>query len=101
MEYVDPVEASPNNYKLLFENDQVRVLEMSLRSGEIDEEHSHTSETVYFINGSKVRVHLPEGEPLEAEFPDGGVMWHEPWTHRVQNVGDSDIKAVIVEAKAT
>lgn len=101
MEYVDPVEASPNNYKLLFENDQVRVLEMSLRSGEIDEEHSHTSETVYFINGGKVRVHLPEGEPLEAEFPDGGVMWHEPWTHRVQNVGDSDIKAVIVEAKAT
>lgn len=99
MEYIDPVEASPNNYKLLLENDQVRVLEMSLRSGEIDEEHSHPSETVYFINGGKVRVHLPEGEPLEVEFPDGGVMWHEPWTHRVENVGDSDIRAVIVEAK--
>lgn len=99
MGYIDPVEASPNNYKLLLENDQVRVLEMSLRSGEIDEEHSHPSETVYFINGGKVRVHLPEGEPLEVEFPDGGVMWHEPWTHRVENVGDSDIRAVIVEAK--
>ncbi len=45
MVYIDPVESSPNNYKLLFENDEVRVLEMSLRSGETDEEHSHPSET--------------------------------------------------------
>lgn len=99
MVYIDPVESSPNNYKLLFENDEVRVLEMSLRSGETDKEHSHPSETVYFINGGSVRVHLPEGEPLGVEFPDGGVMWHEPWTHTVENVGDSDITAIIVEAK--
>ncbi len=29
MDYIDPVMASPNNYKTLFENDQVRVLEMN------------------------------------------------------------------------
>lgn len=43
MEYIDPVEVSPRNYKLLLENDQVRVLEMNLKSGEIDEMHSPTS----------------------------------------------------------
>jgi len=36
---------------------------------------------------------------VEADLPDGHVMWHEPWTHRVQNVGTSDIRAVIVESK--
>jgi quercetin dioxygenase-like cupin family protein len=99
MGYIDPVEASPRNYRLLFENDRVRVLEMTLKAGEIDESHSHPSETVYFVTGSKVKVHLPEGEPMEAVFPDGGVMWHEAWTHRVENVGSSDLRAIIVENK--
>lgn len=99
MTYIDPIEVSPTNYRLLMENDRVRVVEMTLRPGEIDEWHSHPSETVYFVKGGKVRVHFPEGEAAEVEFPDGGVMWHEPWTHRVENVGASDLRAVIVEDK--
>ena len=99
MAYIDPVKVSPNNYKSLFENDQVRVLEMNLRVGEADEMHSHPSETVYFIKGSKVKIRLPDGGAVEAELPDGHVMWHEEWTHKVENIGTSDIKAIIVEAK--
>ena len=36
---------------------------------------------------------------MEADIPDGFVMWHEAWTHTVQNVGTSDIKAIIAENK--
>ena len=79
-----PVEASPANYKLLVENDQARLLEMTVKAGEKDEVHSHPSEMVYFISGGKARVHLPHGETMEAEFPDGGVMNHEEWTHQVE-----------------
>jgi len=99
IEYIDPVKVSPNNYKVLFENDQVRVLEMSLKAGEKDNEHSHPSETVYFIKGSKAKIHLPDGNSQEAEIPDGHVMWHEAWTHTVENIGSSDIHAIIVENK--
>ena len=99
MAYIDPVKVSPNNYKSLFENDQVRVLEMNLRVGEADEMHSHPSETVYFIKGGKVKIRLPDGGAVEAELPDGHVMWHEEWTHKVENIGTSDINAIIVEAK--
>ncbi len=99
MEYIDPVDVSPGNYKLLFENEHVRVLQMSLNAGEIDNEHSHPSETVYFIRGGKLRVHLPDADAVELEVPDGGVIWHEPWTHRVENAGNSDVLAVIVENK--
>ena len=62
MTYIDPVKASPNNYKLLFEDDVHRVLEMSLKAGERDNEHSHTSEIAYFIAGSSLRIHLPDGQ---------------------------------------
>ena len=97
--YIDPVKVSPNNYKLLFENDQVRVLEMSLKAGEKDNQHSHPSETVYFIKGGKAKIHLPDGGAMEADIPDGHVMWHEAWTHTVENLGTSDIRAIIVESK--
>ena len=99
MAYIDPVTASPNNYKTLMENDQVRVLEMTLKAGESDQEHSHPSETVYFVTGGKVKIHLPDGGVADADIPDGHVMWHEEWTHQVENVGSSDVRAIIVEAK--
>jgi hypothetical protein len=99
MEYIDPTKAAPDHYKLLFENQHVRVLEMNLRAGEKDNEHSHQDETVYFLSGGQVKIHLPGGANLDAELPDGHVMWHEAWTHTVENVGGTDIRAIIVETK--
>ena len=99
MAYIDPVEVSPTNYRVLMENDQVRVLAMELKAGEKDEVHSHPSETVYFIKGGKAKITLPDGGSMEVELPDGHVMWHEGWTHQVENQGRSDIKAIIVESK--
>ncbi len=99
MAYIDPVEVSPDSYKVLLENDQVRVLQMDLKAGETDETHSHPSETVYFVKGGKAKIHLPDGGAVEADIPDGHVMWNEAWTHRVENIGSSDILAIIVEAK--
>jgi mannose-6-phosphate isomerase-like protein (cupin superfamily) len=99
MTYIDPVQVSPSNYRLLLENDRVRVLEMTLRAGERDETHSHPAETVYFVRGGKARITLADGGSAELDLADGHVMWHEPWTHQVENVGDSEIRAVIVETK--
>ena len=100
MAYIDPVEVSSDNYKVLLENENVRVLEMSLHAGQSDVEHSHPTETVYFITGGKVKIHLPDGHSDEAEIPDGFVMHQEAWTHRVENVGDTDVHAIIFEPKA-
>lgn len=99
MTYIDPVQSSPNNYKLLFEDDAHRVLEMTLNAGERDIEHSHTSEVVYFITGSSVRIRLPGGESMDADIPDGHVMAHEAWTHTVENTGNKNLKAIIFEVK--
>ena len=99
MTFIDPVKASPDNYTLLYEDDTHRVLEMSLKAGEKDNEHSHTSEIAYFITGSSLKIYLPDGQAVEADVPDGHVMQHEPWTHSVENVGTKDIKAIVFETK--
>jgi mannose-6-phosphate isomerase-like protein (cupin superfamily) len=98
MTYIDPVESSPNNYKVLQEDDNVRMLEMIVAPGESDNLHSHPSEAVYFITGGKARVTV-DGEEMEMELPDGASMLHGAWTHQVTNVGDTVIRAIIVETK--
>jgi len=97
---MDAVVVNPDVYKVLHEDDRVRILEMSLPVGVNDGMHSHPDEAVYFIKGSKVRIHLPEGEPLEMDVPDGAPLSHEAWTHSVENIGDSDLHAIIVEQKS-
>ena len=99
MTYIDPVQVSPAHYRLLLENDAVRVLEMSLGVGQRDETHSHPAETVYFVRGGQARIHLEDGSAANVDLPDGHVMWHESWTHRVENAGTTDIRAIIVESK--
>jgi mannose-6-phosphate isomerase-like protein (cupin superfamily) len=98
MAYIDPVESSPNNYKVLQENEHVRMLEMIVPAGESDVLHSHPDEAVYFITGGKARVTV-DGEEMEMELPDGASMLHEAWTHQVTNIGDTEIRAIIVETK--
>ena len=99
MAYIDPVQSSPANYTVLLETDRFRMLEMKVPAGQKDEVHSHPSEAVYFIRGGKARVHLSDGSTMEAEFPDGGVMEHGEWTHQVENIGDTDVHAIIFELK--
>jgi hypothetical protein len=36
---------------------------------------------------------------MDAELPDGHIMWHEAWTHTVSHTGNSEIKTIIVESK--
>ncbi len=99
MAYIDPIEASPANYKLLLEDGNRRLVEMTLKAGESDIEHSHPGELVYFITGGKIKVHLPGGESMEVELPDGATMAHEAWTHTVENIGTTDVHAIIFETK--
>jgi mannose-6-phosphate isomerase-like protein (cupin superfamily) len=99
--YIDPVKVSPDNYRVLLENHEVRVLRMTLRPGEKDKMHSHPNETVYFLNGGNVKIRLENGDVVEAEIPDNEVMWNQAWTHQVENVGSKTVRAIIVENKLT
>ena len=68
MTYIDPIQASSKNYKTLMENEQVRVLEMNLSADETDVNHSHLSETVYFVKGGKLKTHLADGGAMERTY---------------------------------
>lgn len=98
--YIDATVAASENYRLLSEENNIRVIEMILKPGEKDNEHSHYSETVYFVTGSKVKIYVGD-DVMEADIPDGHVMHHGPWKHQVENIGDQILKAIIFEQMPT
>ncbi|WP_462175507.1 cupin domain-containing protein [Pseudoalteromonas gelatinilytica] len=90
--------ASPNQYEVLHENEEVLVLKMTLKPNEQDNWHKHNAETVYFEKGGKATITTAEKD-MTLEIPNGYVMWHDQWEHQVKNVGDTTITAIIVEKK--
>ncbi len=90
--------ASPKHYQLLFENNEVTVLKMTLKPGEQDNWHKHNAETVYFEQGGKAQITTSDKE-MTLDISDGFVMWHDKWEHQVKNVGNTTITAIIVEKK--
>ena len=90
--------ASPNQYELLLENEDVIVLKMTLTPGEQDNWHKHNAETAYFEKRGKATITTSEKD-MTLEIPDGYVMWHDQWEHQVKNVGDTTITAIIVEKR--
>jgi quercetin dioxygenase-like cupin family protein len=95
----DPVKTSPQYYKVLLENEQVRVLEYRLKPGEKEPMHSHPAGVVYVLSGAKLKFTYPDGRTEEKAAATGETIWREPVTHAVKNVGDTEAHAVAIDLK--
>ncbi len=95
----DPVPLYPENYKVLFENDRVRVLDFRLAKGAKEKAHTHPAHVVYVLTGFKVRFTLGTGEPVLRETKDGEVLYSQPVTHASENIGTTDAHGILVELK--
>jgi beta-alanine degradation protein BauB len=96
---LDPIKISPQYYKVLLENDEVRVLEYRLKPGEKEAMHSHPAGIVYTFSDGRMKSTLPNGETHEGERKAGEVIWRDPVTHAAENTGSSEIHALAVELK--
>ena len=98
---VDIVGTSPNQVKILMENEHVRVLEYSLKPGEKDVWHTHLPRVSYILSGGNVKVYSKTGEPQISEVKTGATTWAGHGAlHEVENVGNTDIKIILTEVKA-
>ena len=95
----DPVKLSPQYYKVLLENEQVRVLEYRLKPGEKEPTHSHPAGVVYILGDSTLRSTLPDGQAVESSGKAGDVYWRTPLTHTLENIGNTEAHALAVELK--
>jgi hypothetical protein len=97
----DPVQAASQNYKVLFENDRVRVLEYRSKPGEKAEVHSHPDYlSIRLRKRLQNTAHFPGWEKVKTiEGKAGTVSWQDAVTHALENVGTIDAHALLIELK--
>jgi beta-alanine degradation protein BauB len=96
----DPVQAAPKHFKVLLENERVRVLDFRSTAGQKIPMHSHPAYISYSISGSgKTKFTSPEGKTTEQPNKPAGATWHEAETHASEYMGPGATHVLLVELK--
>jgi len=98
---LDAVAAAPRHHKVLLENDEVRVLEVTVAPGEREPMHVHRYPAVMIIDTSPHMVeHLQDGTSRDLGVRPPGTRWFPVGQgHAMENVGDVPLHAIRVELK--
>ncbi len=95
----DAVKVAPDSYKVVLENDQVRVLEVRIKQGAKSEMHSHPRSVAICLNDQRLRFTFPNGKSEDTDLKRGQTVWLDGLSHAVENVGTEDVSSVVVELK--
>ena len=95
----DAAKVAPHVYRVVFENERARVLDVRMKPGESTSIHSHPDYVVYLLSGGKVRFTSPSGESGEVELPAGASMWRKAEEHATENIGTTEVHALFFEPK--
>ena len=96
----DPVPLYPENYRVLLENDRVRVLDFQLKKGAKEKFHSHPAAVTYVLASFKIRFTFPDGSTRIREAKAGDVFYSDALTHASENIGETDAHGLLIEMKS-
>ncbi len=95
---LDPVASNPEHYKVVFENERVRVLEYSDQPGDKTTPHQHPDSVMYTLSTFRRRLVTGDAQ-REVELEAGSVGWLPAQEHHGENVGSTPTKVLFVELK--
>lgn len=98
MSTLDPVTSNPDHYKVIFENDRVRVLEYTDNPGDHTTPHQHPDSIMYTLTSFRRR--LVSGDVRrEVALDAGTVGWLPAQAHHGENIGETPTHVIFVELK--
>ena len=92
-------EVDPDHYKLIFENEKVRVVRITYGTGEKSVMHYHPDAVAVMMTDNISTFTLPDGEVIEISAEHGDAVWTPAGEHLPQNVGDKPVEVILVELK--
>ena len=96
---MDAVQVAPNVYKVVFENERVRVLGIVTEPGQKWPLHSHPDRVAISLSDYSVRNIIPGQDPTERHSKLGDVHWISATSHIGENTGSTEMRGLIVELK--
>lgn len=97
----DALVAAPETHVLVFENEEVRVLKLTLMPGQKEKMHHHPWKSVMICEvGIRARYHNHKGEIVFEQSVPAGIYWLEPeGLHGVENVDNKTFYGYRIEIK--
>jgi len=92
----------PRSFRVVLENDRVRVLEYRSRPGLGvcgQGMHYHPAHVTISLTGAKVKRTTAEGKVAFVDIPPGHIFFAEAETHAAEIIGGSGTRTYIVELK--
>jgi beta-alanine degradation protein BauB len=98
----DAVTSDPRSFRVVLENDRVRVLEY--RSGPGlgvcgHGMHYHPDRVSVSLTGGKVKITNAEGKTVVRDIPPGHASFSPAETHSTENIGGSGTRTYMIELK--
>jgi beta-alanine degradation protein BauB len=94
----DPTVTDPQLYRVLFENDRVRILEYRDTPGAHTNWHAHPDTVLVPLASFQRRVSAG-GREVEVQLAVGVPRWVSAQEHAGENIGDTDSHALFIELK--
>jgi hypothetical protein len=98
----DPAKVMPRTYRVVFENDKLRVLEFTGRPGMGvcgEGMHSHPAHLTVVLTDLQGRASIPDGPVRDRSRKAGDVFWSEAETHKFENTGKTNSRSLHIELK--
>lgn len=95
----DPVVTDGDKYKVVFENERVRVLDYRDKPGQKTKPHQHPDAVVYALAPFRRKLILGDGRTVVVEKKAGEVYFVKAQKHVGENIGSTDTHVLIVELK--
>jgi len=95
----DPTRTDPDKYKVVFENDRVRVLEYRDEPGQSTSPHRHPDSVMYTLSSFDRKLVAEDGESRDVTLEAGEVRWLDAQVHSGENVGATPTHVLFVELK--
>jgi quercetin dioxygenase-like cupin family protein len=97
---LDPVKVIQKNYRVEFENDQVRVVRVKAGPKETLPLHEHAVNRVsVLVTDQDFRITSADGTVQNAKRKAGEAAWGTPVKHTEENLSDKPFETIMVELK--
>lgn len=95
----NPLEVGPDIYSLVFENDRVRVMQVTFKPGDKIAMHSHPDHVTTFVTEGTLRLFYPDGSSKDISGKPGDSVWIPAEAHAAENIGTTEVRGIVVELK--
>jgi len=95
----DIVKLSPEIHAVIFENDQIRVLKVTVKPGDTVPMHRNPVNINYILRPGTLRLTGTDGLVQDVALTEGQVIPAPVSSHAVENVGHTEVQTICIELK--